>query len=122
MSEAICEYPGCGRAVLRACDRCRRSFCARHIEQIYPHVAPDRSPWRCTLCAREAKREAKQHTRRSRSGLVGAGVLILAGILIAIVGTALAPDSDKITFAGLAGIVLVGIGAVTALYQFFGGR
>jgi hypothetical protein len=120
MSEATCEYPGCNRAVLRACDRCRRSFCARHIEQIYPNVAPDRSPWRCTLCTREARQEARQHTRRSKRGLIWAGLLILAGIAVAIVGTALAPDSDEVTFAGLAGIVLIGIGAISALYQLFG--
>jgi hypothetical protein len=122
MSEATCEYPGCGRAVLRACDRCRRSFCARHIEQIYPHVAPDRSPWRCTLCTREAKQEARQHTQRSWRGLIWAVALIVAGILVAVVGTALAPDSDEVTFASLVGIGMIGIGAVTALYQLFGGR
>jgi hypothetical protein len=120
MSEATCEYPSCNRAVLRACDRCRRSFCVRHIEQIYPNVASDRSPWRCTLCTREARQEARQHTRRSKWGLIWAGVLVVAGILIAIIGTALAPDSDKVTFAGLAGIILVGIGAISALYQLFG--
>lgn len=121
MSEATCAYPGCGKAVLRACDRCRRSFCARHIEQVYPHVAADRSPWRCTLCTREARQEARQHTRRSRSGLIVAGIMVLAGILIAVIGTALAPDSDEITFAALVGIALIGIGGITAIYQFFAG-
>ena len=118
MSEAVCEYPDCGRAVLRACDRCRRSFCSRHIEPIYPDVAPDRSPWRCTLCTREARQEARQHTRRSKRGLIWSGVLVVVGILVAIVGTALAPDSDEVTFAALAGIALIGIGAISAIYQF----
>ena len=118
MSEAVCEYPGCGTAVLRACDRCRRSFCARHIEQMYPNVAPDRSPWRCTLCTQEARQEARQHTRRSKRGLIWAGVLVVVGILVAVVGTALAPDSDEVTFAALAGIALIGIGAISAIYQF----
>src|SRR5688572_10115916 len=120
MSEAICEYPGCGRAILRACDRCRRSFCARHIEQMYPNVAPDRSPWRCELCTRESRQEARQHTRRSKRGLIWAAALVVAGILVAVVGTALAPDSDEVTFAALIGIALIGIGAISAIYQFLG--
>jgi hypothetical protein len=118
MAEAICEYSGCGRAALRACDRCRRSFCSRHIEQMYPDVAPDRSPWRCTLCAKEARQEARQYTRRSKRGLLWAAVLVVAGILVAVVGTALAPDSDEVTFAALVGIALIGIGAISAIYQF----
>lgn len=121
MTETLCEYPGCGRAVVRACDRCRRQFCARHVEPVYPNVPPERSPWRCALCAREIKREARQHTRRSRRGLAGAVALVLLGIALYVGGTALAPDSDEVTFAALVGICLIGIGAITAVYQFFSG-
>jgi uncharacterized membrane protein len=91
----------------------------RHVEQVYPDVAPDRSPWRCALCTREARQAARQHTQRSKRGLILAGLLVLAGLVIAIVGTALAPDSDEVTFAALIGIALVGIGAITAVYQLF---
>jgi hypothetical protein len=120
MSDVACQYPGCTRAVLRACDRCRRSFCARHIEPIYPDVAPERSPWRCTLCTREARQEARRHRRRSWRGLIWAAVLMLAGIVLATVGTAMAPDSDNVTLAALGGVALIGIGAISAIYQFFG--
>ena len=120
MSDALCEYPGCSRSAIRACDRCRRQFCSRHIEPIYPDVAPERSPWRCTLCTREAKQEARQHTRRSKRGLVWAGLLVLLGIAVYVIGTSLAPDSDEVTFAAIAGLCLVGIGLISAAYQFLG--
>jgi hypothetical protein len=116
MSDATCEYPGCARPAIRACDRCRRTFCARHIEPLYPDVAPDRSPWRCTLCTKEARQEARRHRQRPKSRLVWAGLLVLVGIAIAIVGTALAPDSDKVTFAALIGVGLIGIGAISFIY------
>lgn len=120
MSDALCEHPGCGRGVARACDRCRRQFCARHIEPIYPDVSPERSPWRCALCTKETKQEARQHTRRSRKGLVWAVALVVLGIAVYVIGTALAPDSDEVTFAAIIGMCLVGIGAISAVYQFFG--
>jgi uncharacterized paraquat-inducible protein A len=117
MAEAACEYPGCGREVLRACDRCRRSFCARHIEPLYPDVSPERSPWRCTLCTREVRQEARGHTRRSRRGLAWAGALVVLGVIMYVVGTALAPDSDEVTFAALLGLILAGVGAISAVYS-----
>jgi hypothetical protein len=120
MSDALCEYPGCGRAAIRACDRCRRQSCARHIEPIYPDVSPERSPWRCTQCAKEAKQEVRQHTRRSKRGLVWAAALVLLGIAVYVLGTALSPDSDEVTFSAIAGLCLVGIGVISAAYQFLG--
>lgn len=116
-SAPTCAYPNCGRAAIRACDRCRRAFCARHIEPIYPDVSPERSPWRCALCARELRGEARAQRGRSRRGLAWAGGLVLLGLAVAIVGTALAPDSDEVTFAALAGLILAGIGAISALYS-----
>lgn len=118
MADVLCEYPGCGKAAARACDRCRRQFCSRHIEPVYPDVALDRSPWRCALCAREAKQEARQHTRRSKRGLLWAGLIVALGIGFYVVGTALAPDSDEVTFAAIVGLSLVGIGLITVVYQF----
>src|SRR5262245_49483376 len=122
MSDATCEHPGCGRPAFRACDRCRRSFCSRHVEPLYPDVAPERSPWRCKLCTREVREEARQHRRRPKRNLVWAGLLVLAGFVLYIVGTALAPDSDEVTFAALAGLGLVGIGAITFVYGLLGSR
>ena len=117
MSDAICEYPGCSRAVIRACDRCRRQFCSRHIEPLYPDVYAERSPWRCSLCTKEAQQEARQHTKRSRSGLAWAGGLVLLGIIVTSIGTALAPSSDRVTLAALAGLALIGIGVISFLYS-----
>ena len=120
MSDALCEYRGCGRGATRACDRCRRRFCPRHIEPVYPDVAPDRSPGRCALCTKEARQEARQHTRRSKRGLGWAVALVLLGVAVYVLGTALAPDSDEVTFSAIAGLCLVGIGLISAAYQFLG--
>ncbi len=117
MSDAICEYPGCNRAVVRACDRCRRQFCSRHIEPLYPDVSAERSPWRCRLCTQEARQEARQHTTRSKSGMIWAAGLVLLGIVITVIGTALAPSSDRVTLAALAGLLIAGIGVISFLYS-----
>ena len=117
MSEAICEFEGCGKSSVRVCSRCRRQFCARHIEPVYPDVAPDRSPWRCAPCTKEIKQETRQHTRRSKRGLIGSGVLVLLGIAVYVIGTSLAPDSDEVTFAAIVGMCLVGVGVISAVYQ-----
>lgn len=117
MADAICEYPGCGKPAARACDRCRRSFCPRHIEPLYTNVAPERSPWRCALCTREVRQEARQHRQRPKSRLIGAGVLVLLGIALYVGGTALAPDSDEVTFAALIGMGMIGIGAISFIYS-----
>jgi hypothetical protein len=117
MSAATCAYPGCARPATRTCDRCRRAACDRHIAPMYPDVV--RSPYRCTLCAREARQEAHSHRQRSPRRLIPAGLLILLGAAILIIGTALAPDSDRITFAGIGGMLLVGIGLISLCYALF---
>lgn len=117
MAEAICEFEGCGRPSVHACSRCRRQYCARHIEPVYPDVSPERSPWRCAVCTKEIKQESRQHTRRSKRGLIGSGLLVLLGIAVYVIGTALAPDSDEVTFAALVGVSLAGIGIISAVYQ-----
>ena len=121
MSDAPCQHPGCARPAMRACGRCRRQCCSRHIEPIYPDVAPERSPWRCTRCTKEALQAARQHNpRRSKRSLVWAALLVLLGIAVYVVGTALAPDSDEVTLAAIVGLCLVGIGLISAAYHFLG--
>lgn len=118
MAGGACEYPGCGRPAERRCDRCRRMFCARHNEPLYAEVGA-RSPYRCALCAKEARAEARQHRRHPRGGLLAAVTLFAAGVATVIIGTALAPASDSVTVVAIVGMILAGIGAISAAYSFF---
>ena len=120
MAEAICAYPRCDRQGVHQCMRCRQAFCLRHSEPIYSGVGA-RSPYRCTTCIKESRDEARQHTRRSKRGVLSALVVLVIGVITIIVGTALAPASDKVTLAALAGLIIAGIGAVSLTYSIFGG-
>jgi hypothetical protein len=117
MAAATCAYPGCARPTARPCDRCRRDFCDRHIEPMYPDAI--RSPFRCALCAREARQAARAARGRPRRGILPAVALLVVGVAILVVGTALAPSSDRVTLAGVAGMLLAGVGAISLCYSLF---